>query len=306
MSLLSLIAAFVLEQIRPQAQRGLIPMLFARYANMLARHYNAGERQQGSIAWVLALAPWVTIALGAYYLLLQFHPALGLAWNVVVLYFTISFRPFSHFFTNISEALQAGDLARARELLAQWRGESTGEYSSSEIAKVAIEEGLVNAHRNVFGVIFWFLILPGPSGAIVYRLAANLHARWGQRLDEEQREFGFFARRAFALIDWIPARATAMTFALAGDFEDAIECWRSQAVAWSRSDEGIVLASGAGALGVRLGETLHHHGAVSFRPELGMGVEADATSMVSAAAMIWRGVLIWLVVLTLATVMLAF
>jgi cobalamin biosynthesis protein CobD/CbiB len=130
--------------------------------------------------------------------------------------------------------------------------------------------------------------------------------RWGRRLDQEFHEFGHFSRRAFALIDWLPSRATAMTFALAGDFEDAIECWRSQALAWARADEGIVLASGAGALGVRLGDTLHHHGTVSFRPELGVGVEADAASMVSAAAMIWRGVLIWLVVLTLATLMLVF
>jgi adenosylcobinamide-phosphate synthase len=306
MSLLSLIAAFVLEQIRPHGPRGIAPVWFARYANMLAKHYNAGERQQGIIAWFLAVSPWILISLGGYFLALEIHPVLGWLWNVLILYFTMGFRRFSHFFSGITEALQAGDLARARELLAQWRAESTGEFSGSEIAKVSIEEGLVSTHRNVFGVIFWFLILPGPCGAILYRAAANLYMRWGRRLDQEFHEFGHFSRRAFALIDWLPSRATAMTFALAGDFEDAIECWRSQALAWARADEGIVLASGAGALGVRLGDTLHHHGTVSFRPELGVGVEADAASMVSAAAMIWRGVLIWLVVLTLATLMLVF
>jgi adenosylcobinamide-phosphate synthase len=306
MSLLSLIAAFVLEQIRPHGRRGFGPMWFARYANLLVKHYNAGERQQGVIAWILAVAPWLVLSMGVYFIAVEIHPALGWIWNVVVLYFTMGFRRFSHFFTGITEALQAGDLARARDFLAEWRAESTGEYSGSEIAKVSIEEGLVSTHRNVFGVILWFLVLPGPAGAIFYRAAANLYVRWGQRVDDEYREFGHFARRAFSIIDWIPARATGITFALAGDFEDAIECWRSQAVAWSRADEGIVLASGAGALGVRLGETLHHHGTVSFRPELGMGIEADAPSMVSAAAMIWRSVLIWLVLLTLATIMLAF
>jgi cobalamin biosynthesis protein CobD/CbiB len=306
MSLLSLIAAFLLEQLRPHGRRRVAPMWFARYANMLAKHYNAGEQQQGVIAWFLAVTPWVVISLGVYYLALGIHPVLAWLWNVVVLYFTMGFRRFSHFFSGIAEALQAGELAQARELLAEWRVESTGEYSGSEIAKVAIEEGLVSTHRNVFGVIFWFLILPGPAGAILYRTAANLYARWGHRVDDEFRAFGQFARRTFTLIDWVPSRATAMTFALAGDFEDAIECWRSQAVAWARADEGIVLASGAGALGVRLGETLHHHGTVSFRPELGLGVEADAASMASAAAMIWRGVLIWLTMLTLATIAVVF
>jgi cobalamin biosynthesis protein CobD/CbiB len=281
-------------------------MWFARYANMLAKHYNAGERQQGVIAWFLAVTPWVALSLGVYYLAFALHPVVAWMWNVAVLYFTMGFRRFSHYFSGIAEALRAGELAQARDLLAEWRAESTSEYSGSEIAKVAIEEGLVSTHRNVFGVIFWFLVMPGPSGAILYRTAANLYARWAQRGDDEFRAFGHFARRAFTLMDWAPSRATAMTFALAGDFEDAIECWRSQAVAWARTDEGIVLASGAGALGVRLGETLHHHGTVSFRPELGLGVEADAASMTSAAAMIWRSVLIWLIVLTLATIALAF
>jgi adenosylcobinamide-phosphate synthase len=53
---------------------------------------------------------------------------------------------------------------------------------------------------------------------------------------------------------------------------------------------------------VRLGETLHHHGTVSFRPELGLGDEADANSMTSAAGMIWRALVIWMFILGLVTI----
>src|SRR5581483_1091165 len=115
-------------------------------------------------------------------------------------------------------------------------------------------------------------------------------------------DFGAFARRAFALLDWIPARLTAMGFAVAGDFEDAVYCWRSQAQGWLHPEQGIVLASGAGALGVRLGETLHHHGTVSFRPELGLGDEADVNYMTSAVGLIWRTLVIWMFVVALVTV----
>jgi cobalamin biosynthesis protein CobD/CbiB len=302
MSFLSLIATLLIEQIRPLNPRCAVYRWFTRYVNSLGNHFNAGERRQGATAWCLAVLPWVFISLAVYYFLCDISIALGWAWNVAMLYLTMGFRQFSHAFTEIVEVLRVGDLDKARKLLTDWRGESAAEYNGTEIAKVAIEEGLIGSHRHVFGVIFWFLILPGPSGAVLYRLSAALDHKWGSRSEEEYGEFGQFARNVFHYIDWIPARLTAMSFAIAGDFEDAVYCWRSQATAWMHPEQGVVLASGAGALGVRLGETLHHHGTVSFRPELGLGDEADVNYMTGAVGMIWRAVVMWMLILALITV----
>ena len=301
MTFLSLLATLLLEQVHPLNPRCAVYRIFARYANHLGRHFNAGERKQGTIAWVLGVLPWVILAALIYYLLYSISVILGWAWNVAVLYVAMGFRQFSHGFTAITEALRSGDLDLARKTLAEWRTESAEEYSGTEIAKVAIEEGLVGAHRHVFGVMFWFILLPGPSGAVLYRLSALLFEKWGTRSDEDFGDFGGFSRRAFELIDWIPARLTAISFAIAGDFEDAIYCWRSQAQAWVAASQGIVLASGAGALGVRLGETLHQNGTVSFRPELGIGDEADVNYMTSAVGLIWRTLVIWMFIIALVT-----
>ena len=69
--------------------------------------------------------------------------------------------------------------------------------------------------------------------------------------------FGRPAQTLLWLLDWIPARLTALSFAIVGDFEDAVFCWRTQAKSWVGEEggehAGIVLASGAGALGVLLG-----------------------------------------------------
>ncbi|HUF19788.1 MAG TPA: CobD/CbiB family protein [Burkholderiales bacterium] len=302
MSFLSLLATLLIEQVRPLNPRCTVFGLFGRYASNLSRHFNAGERQQGMVAWLLGVLPWVVLSWIVFYLLLSISVLLAWAWNVAVLYVMMGFRQFSHGFTAITEALREGDLDRARAELSEWRTEPPDEYNSTEIAKVAIEEGLVGAHRHVFGVILWFLVLPGPAGAVLYRLSAVLHERWGRSTDEELGEFGAFARRAFELIDWIPVRVTGISFAIAGDFEDAIYCWRAQAQAWMNPDQGIVLASGAGALGVRLGETLHHHGTVSFRPEIGLGDEADANYMASATGLVWRALVTWMLIIGLATV----
>ena len=302
MSFLSILFTLLIEQARPLTPRNAVHRGYLRYVNSLGNHFNAGEHDQGMVAWLLAVLPWVLVSLAIHYFLLDISIAAAWIWNVVVLYLTMGFRQFSHAFTEIVEALRVGDVDRARVLLTEFRGESAAEYNGTEIAKVAIEEGLIHSHRHVFGVIFWFLILPGPSGAVLYRLAGSLEGKWGTRSAEDYGDFGKFAQKMFHYLDWIPVRITAMSFAIAGDFEDAVYCWRSQATTWMDPEQGVVLASGAGALGVRLGETLHHHGTVSFRPELGLGDDADVNTMTSAVGMIWRALVIWMFILALLTV----
>src|SRR5258706_12342829 len=254
MSFLSILFTLLIEQARPLSPRNAVHRWYVRYVNSLGNHFNAGEQDQGMVAWLLAVLPWVLVCAAIHYFLSDISIAAAWVWNVAVLYLTMGFRQFSHAFTEIVEALRVGDLDRARVLLTEFRGESAAEYNSTEIAKVAIEEGLIDSHRHVFGVIFWFLILPGPSGAVLYRLAGILERKWGSRSTQDYGDFGKFAQKIFHFLDWIPVRLTASSFPVPGDFGDAVYCWRSQATTWLNPEQGVVLASGAGALGVRLGE----------------------------------------------------
>jgi adenosylcobinamide-phosphate synthase len=62
---------------------------------------------------------------------------------------------------------------------------------------------------------------------------------------------------------------------------------------------GIILASGAGALGVRLGMPVVESGEVADRAELGTGDEADVDFMQSAVGLVWRAIVLWVVLLLL-------
>ncbi len=61
------------------------------------------------------------------------------------------------------------------------------------------------------------------------------------------------SKRLFNLLDHVPARLTAFGFAVVGNFEEAITCWRRDAGLWKFANEGIILSAAAGAVGVRLG-----------------------------------------------------
>lgn len=303
MSLLSLIAALLLEQLHPLATRKYLFTWMDSYVDFFQHHLNAGEHKHGKIAWLAAMGlPLLLVSL-LYWLLMCVHPVLAWAGCVLVLYLTMGFRRFSHYFTDIHKALRKRDLDGARTLLSEWCGKSCHEMSGEEVARVTIEQALLASHRNVFGVVTWFVIFMmfglGPVGAILYRLGLFLNARWGTKSREDFGNFGEFASQAYRVMEWLPLRLTAMTFAIVGDFEDTVYCWRTQAKSWPDPEEGIVLASGAGALGVRLGLTVVQDSAPVHRPEIGMDEEADVDFMQSAIGLVWRALVFWMIMLLL-------
>jgi cobalamin biosynthesis protein CobD/CbiB len=299
MSLLSLIAVFLLEQLQPLDYRRIVAEPLGAWADFIESRFNAGAYRHGVLAWCLAVLLPVALVGIAYGLLYSLNPLLGWALNVGVLYLTMGFRQFSHHYTEIQMALRLGELERARQLLAEWQGISTYGLGSEDIARLSIEGALVASHRHVFAVVLWFVLLPGPCGALLYRLSAIVRERWNAESPIRQTEFPGFSRLVFGMIDWLPSRTTASAFAIVGDFEDAIYCWRRQPAQWPDRDLGIVLAAGAGALGVQLGRPVVDGIEVSDRAELGLGDPADVDFMQSAVGLVWRATVLWMLLLFL-------
>jgi adenosylcobinamide-phosphate synthase len=244
----------------------------------------------------------------------RIHPALGFVVNGAVLYSLMGFRRFSHAVSTIIAALRAGDLPVARRALQAWRGGWTAELSTHDLARLTIERGIVDAYRHVFAVMFWFVVLPGPAGAVLYRLATLLADEWRAEpargdttpLTRDRATFGRPAYGLLALLDWIPVRLTALSFAVVGDFEDAIFCWRTQASSWPSFDGGepvgVLLASSGGALGVELGGPIATlSGEPEERPALGLGEPAEIELLPSAVGLVWRALVLWLVLTLLLT-----
>lgn len=299
MSLLSLIAVFLLEQLQPLDYRRIVADPVGAWADYIESRFNAGAYRHGVLAWCFAvLLPVVLLAI-VYGLLYSLNPLFGWALNVGVLYLTMGFRQFSHHYTDIQLALRLGDVERARQLLAEWQGISTYGLGSEDIARLSIEGALAASHRHVFAVVLWFVLLPGPCGALLYRLSAIVRDRWSAETPVRQTEFSDFSRVVFGMIDWLPSRTTAAAFAIVGDFEDAVYCWRTQPAQWPDRDLGIVLSAGAGALGVQLGRPVVDGVEVSDRAELGLGDPADVDFMQSAVGLVWRATVLWMLLLFL-------
>ncbi len=273
--------------------------------------FNAGHPRHGLMGWFLMVGALMLPTGLIYWILIHYNlPILAFAWNVLIVYLTLGFRHYSHFFTSIQLALNGGDEAGARALLAQWTKQDTVGMEAGEIARIAVEKSLISTHRNVFGVFFWFLMPLGPACAVMYRVAEYLARAWNEPEHMHNEEFGRFAARAFYWIDWIPVRLTAVAFAVVGNFEDAIYAWRNFAQRWQDESVGIILAAGGGAMGVRLGTPLENASKVlpadaamvdstDTEGESLPGEEPSVRALQSTVGLVWRALLLWMMSLLL-------
>jgi adenosylcobinamide-phosphate synthase len=299
-SLLAILACLLAQHAYPPDLRQPLTAFYGRMCLSAAKRLNAGDRNSGIVAWLVLIAAVMVPAALVTALAAAIHPLAVWLLDVAVLYGSLRFLTTISSLGTIEKALREGDIAAAANHLALWQGEPLEAPDSGTVARLAAEHGLREAHHGTFALLFWFLVLPGPLGLVLYPLALRAAQSWEHLVEADERDFGWFAARAFFVIDWIPQRVTAFTFALVGDFEDALFCWRTQAAQWVRPEEGIVLASGAGALSVRLGEPIPAAGGFVSRPGIGVGELAGEDALVSLEGLLWRALILWMIVYGLA------
>jgi adenosylcobinamide-phosphate synthase len=168
----------------------------------------------------------------------------------------------------------------------------TRELDESGVAKACVESTLENGNDAVFGALFWFALLGGP-GAVLFRLANTLDAMWGYKNDRFL-QFGWAAARIDDLLNYLPARLTALSYALFGKTRTALASWRAQAPGWESPNAGPVMSAGAGSLGLALGGSAIYHGQVEERPLLGAGRPARGDDIGRVLQLVRRSLLLWL------------
>ena len=324
MSFFAVLFALVIEQIKPLPRDNLVHEGLISWVGWTGRNFDAGRPHHAWVVWTITVAVPGLVVFGAYVLIARYSLLLALAFDVAVLYLTLGFRQFSHYFTDIREALSRGDEDQARRLLAEWRHLDASELPRTELLRHVIEHALLAAHRHVLGVFFWFIVLSavglGPAGAVVYRMAEFTSRYWAFRsraLDAPlNKQLMSVSRDMFARIDHLPARLTAFGFAVVGNFEEAINGWRRDAKLWLHDNEGVILASAAGALGLQLGGSAAPGVTPDRSKTFAAGADPDTVGaegstagqppllghLQSVVGLVWRSVVLWLLLVALLSV----
>lgn len=282
---------------------------FGWLAARIEQYCHADQRWAGVLALLLAVLPWVLLVWGLRSLLADYSQFLPLLWllewllDVLVIYLAVGWKSLDHHLMQVFQALQSGQLPLARERVGWIVSRDPQALDETGISRAGVESLLENGNDAVFGVLFWYLLL-GLPGVVLFRLVNTLDALWGYRT-ERYLHFGWAAARLDDLLNWLPARLTALSYALvvlfSGRFIRVLAAARHSSHEWKSSNAGAVMAAGAVALNVRLGGGAVYHGQWQERPILGetTAPEPSAVHLQAASGLLYRAVLLWCVLIGL-------
>ncbi|MBU6523136.1 cobalamin biosynthesis protein [Ralstonia pickettii] len=295
---LAALAGVLLDRLFGEVPRWHPLVGFGRLAKPIERRMNRApaavswSRLVGVAAWAIAVLPLVLLAGWLVGGARDVSPWLVAALDAVALYFAIGARSLHEHIAPIALALRDADVPRARALASRIVSRDLTQATDEPIARAAVESALENGSDAIFAPLFW-LVVAGAPGVVLYRLANTLDAMWGYR-NARFTGFGWAAARIDDVLNWIPARLTAISYALLGHTADALNCWRTQAPQWSSPNAGPVMAAGAGSLRVQLGGAARYEGVEEARPSLGTGETATAADIARALTLVSRTLWLWL------------
>ena len=255
------------------------------------------NRINGFIAALICLVPagWFT-----FYMVndsLLSGGVTGFVLEVIILYFAIGLSSLKQHAHAVLMPLVGHQFEQARHALSMIVSRDAQDMDEEGICRATTESVLENGNDAVFATIFWFLIAGAP-GVVIFRLTNTLDAMWGYKT-ERFNSFGFFVAKLDDLFNYVPARLTGLTYALMGNWKNAMQCWYAQGSLWESPNSGIVMAAGAGALDVQLGGADHYHGEYKERPNLGCGEKAKPETIQQACDLLDRSTILWIIVTAL-------
>jgi membrane protein required for beta-lactamase induction len=240
---------------------------------------------------VLLVAP---VAALAWLLWDEFLQIPYFAFAVVLLLFALGPRDLEDEVDEYAAALVAGD-ADAQRRLAKELAEQEPPTSAGAQTELVERAIFIQANNRVFGVVFWFLVA-GPTGAWLFRVLDLLRRRMTYRrasaVDAAPLDaLWSLTRDLHGLVAWIPARLLAAGYALAGDFEEAVDGWRNSGTG------SLPLAEGTETILGRVGAR------AAARSELDAALTSEASQRISAArALVIRTLwMIWCPIIAVMT-----
>ncbi|MHB8346168.1 MAG: cobalamin biosynthesis protein CobD/CbiB [Acidiferrobacterales bacterium] len=288
--LFTILLAILLDRMAPNRNGVRIWSWYGDWAESIEQRFNGGTRVQGISAVFIAVAPLLVAVFLADLILGEIIWVLKFIFDVVVVYLCVDLYRLGRSAQAVSTALDNGDIADAEAHLRELIGKETPEHTDAAVARATVEAVLKQANSLVIAPLFWFVIL-GPVGTVLQRMASALDRQWGHR-SARFAEFGWAAARMDDLLGWIPARITALSYAIMGSFEDALHCWRRQAGMWSDINSGPLLASGFGAMHLDSCEEPEED--AYGNKIISRTSSTDAGDVRRVVALVWRVLLFWL------------
>ncbi len=173
----------------------------------LEKSCNRGENRKAKGILVVAGLAVAAFMLGALVAAVPDYGLLELLFAAILL----SYKSLVEHVTAVADGLRI-NLSEGRREVAKLVGRDVEQMEQADVARAAIESAAENFSDGVIAPAFWFLLF-GLPGIMVYKVVNTADSMIGYR-DERFGEFGMAAARLDDILNWIPARISAVLIAV--------------------------------------------------------------------------------------------
>ncbi len=269
--------------------------------NRLTRHKRmAGVLLLTVTAGVAGTATWLLIRAGY-----GLHPLAGFLVSAGISYTCLAARSLHRESALVAQALADGDISQARRHLARIVGRDTDALDEAGIWRALVETVAENTSDGIIAPLFW-LTLTGPVGGMVYKAVSTLDSMVGYK-NERYLHFGWASARMDDLLNFIPARMTALLMMLAAplaglSMKGSLSITLRDRLKHPSPNSGHPEAAAAGALGVQLGGPASYNGRPAWKEQIGdPAVPLDANAYRSMITLMYLTTLLMAAVCIAAT-----
>lgn len=248
----------------------------------------------GGIATLLLIAPLACLV----FILSNVLPLfLSITLDIVILYWAIGHQSLREHVQRVLACCLQGDLLGSQHQLAMIVSRNTEQLNEKQVIQATIETVLENGSDAIFAPLFWFCLLEmtlnlGATAVVIYRLSNTLDAMWGYR-NQRFNHFGRVAARLDDVLNYLPARLVALSYALLGQTKLALKCWRQQSPLLNSPNAGPVMTAGAGSLNIQLGGPAYYHQVYTDKPYFGSDRPVTVTDITRSLQLILRTLVLW-------------
>ena len=299
MSLLAILFSLAIEHYYNAVEQFRNYQWISSFSNWIKERFSDSEYWNDTIGLIATiLVPMFVCAL-IYGVLDNAMGLLGFLFSLLVLLYCIGPQRFLYTARQLVDAGEHDDQHSLQTYADELLGTESSELDSDTYQQVSAR--LINfTNEGLLSIFFWFILL-GPMGALMCRMVNVLYSQTSQSGDEESEEsensestdqrgfaeFNTSTRMLYAILLWLPAQLTMLTFAITGSFVDTLREWKSRLskdYLNPQETETTLFRTGFNAL--QLNPDDHQH---------------DLSTVEDVLALCWRSLIVWVTALALLT-----
>ena len=214
----ALVIEYIYDPISNMKDTLVINNVYKKYISIIKNYVS--KKLVQNILFPITLIIFILIS--TYLLEHYIHLFFSFVLNLIILVYCLKPNEYNEKIEDIKFSIENGNDIPEDDRLKYLTASLSDKKSNDNITQIT-DNLFYNSTRSIFTVLFWFLFL-GPAGCLGYIVLDYFIYGKDIHIDQKSKKE---LKIIIGLIEYIPVRLSAFSFAIVGNFENSLKAWKN-------------------------------------------------------------------------------